>query len=73
LASASLTLAQVPAGSFWRHIFLDGFPDPLGFGFAPSRFSDPRKNPPRRFGAFYCRPDLRGRLPRGRIYGGPGL
>lgn len=41
------------AGSLWHHIFLDHFPDPLGFGFAPSRFSDPRKNPPRRFGVYY--------------------
>ena len=53
LASALLTLAQAPAGSVWHHIFLDRFPDPLGFGFAPSRFSDPRKNPPHRFGVFY--------------------
>jgi len=25
----------------------------LGFGFSPSRFSDPRKNPPQRFGVYY--------------------
>ena len=25
----------------------------MGFGFAPSRFSDPRKEPPRRFGVYY--------------------
>jgi RES domain len=53
LTSASLALARVPTGSVWHHIFLDRFPDPLGFGFAPSRFSDPRKNPARRFGVFY--------------------
>jgi hypothetical protein len=53
LASASLTLAQAPAGSIWHHIFLDRFPDPLGFGFAPSRFSDPRRHPLRRFGVLY--------------------
>jgi RES domain len=54
LASASLTLAQVPAASVWHHIFLDRYQDPLGFGFAPSRFSDPRKKSPRRFGVFYA-------------------
>jgi hypothetical protein len=37
----------------WHHILLDRFACPLGFGFAPSRFSDPRKNPARRFGVFY--------------------
>jgi hypothetical protein len=51
LASARLTLASAPAGSVWHHIFLDRFPDPLGFGFASSRFSDPRKSP--RFGVYY--------------------
>jgi hypothetical protein len=39
--------------SIWHHIFLDRFSNPLGFGFASSRFSDPRKNPARRFGVFY--------------------
>jgi hypothetical protein len=53
LASAPLTLAQVPARSVWHHIFLDRFPDPLGFGLTSSRFSDPRKNPKYRFGVFY--------------------
>jgi hypothetical protein len=32
---------------------LDRFPDPLGFGFTPSRFSDPRKKPATRFGVYY--------------------
>jgi hypothetical protein len=32
---------------------LDRFPDPLGFGFTPSRFSNPRKNPMKRFGVYY--------------------
>lgn len=41
------------AGSLWHHIFLDRFSDPLGFGFAPSRFSDPRKNAPPPFGVYY--------------------
>lgn len=53
LTSAALTPAHVPVGSAWHHIFLDRFPNSLGFGFASSRFSDPRKNPPSRFGIYY--------------------
>lgn len=49
----SLRLGDVPVGSVWHHIFLSRFADPLGFGFVPSRFSDPRANPPRRFGVYY--------------------
>jgi hypothetical protein len=53
LASGVLALAHAPVGSVWHHIFLNRFPDPLGFGFAPSRFSDPRRKPPSRFGVYY--------------------
>jgi hypothetical protein len=53
LASGALTPAHASAGSVWHHIFLDRFPDALGFGFASSRFSDPRKQPARRFGVYY--------------------
>jgi RES domain len=45
--------AHAPAGSVWHHIFLDRFPEPLGFGFASSRFSDPRRKPAKRFGVYY--------------------
>jgi len=45
--------AHAPIGSVWHHIFLDRFPDPLGFGFASSRFSDPRRNHKNRFGVYY--------------------
>ncbi|HLN25470.1 MAG TPA: RES family NAD+ phosphorylase [Patescibacteria group bacterium] len=41
-------------GSVWHHIFLDVHPDPLGFGYTPSRFSDPRKSPKTRFGVYYA-------------------
>jgi hypothetical protein len=51
LASASVRLTQAPAGSIWHHIFLDRFPNSLGFGYGSSRFSDPRKTP--RFGVYY--------------------
>jgi hypothetical protein len=37
----------------YNYIFLDRFPDPLGFGFASSRFSDPRGKMPKRFGVYY--------------------
>jgi hypothetical protein len=53
LVASSLKLVELPPGSIWHHIFLDRFPDPLGFGFTPSRFSDPRKNPALRFGVYY--------------------
>lgn len=53
LAAAQLIRAQVPAASVWHHIFLGRFPDPLGFGQSASRFSDPRKKPPRQFGVYY--------------------
>jgi hypothetical protein len=53
LATAQLIRAEVPAGAVWHHIFLSRFPDPLGFGFSASRFSDPRKEPPQRFRVYY--------------------
>lgn len=34
-------------------MFQDRFPDPLGFGFSSSRFSDPRKGTKPRFGVYY--------------------
>ena len=53
LASGTLTPAHAPVGSVWHHIFLNRFPDPLGFGYASSRFSDPRRKPASRFGVYY--------------------
>jgi hypothetical protein len=53
LASAAVVPARVVAGSVWHHIFLDRFPDPLGFGYAPSRFADPRRKSATRFGIYY--------------------
>jgi len=51
IASAQLTLTHAHAGSVWHHIFLDRFPNPLGFGYGSTRFSDPRKTS--RFGVYY--------------------
>jgi hypothetical protein len=53
LASGALTPAHASVGSVWHHIFLNRFSDPLGFGFASSRFSDPRRKPASRFGVYY--------------------
>jgi hypothetical protein len=49
-----LELAAIPVGAkFWR-IYLDRYPDPLGYGKIGSRFSDPRGRVERnRFGVVY--------------------
>jgi hypothetical protein len=35
-------------------VFLDRYPDPLGYGFSPSRFSDPRRRVRRPYGVWYA-------------------
>jgi hypothetical protein len=47
-----LVTRRFAAGTVYHHIFLDRHPDPLGFGFGPSRFSDPRRIK-RPFGVYY--------------------
>lgn len=52
--TASLHLHLVAAGSLFGRIYLARYPDPLGFGKTPSRFSDPRRRKPAgRFGVLY--------------------
>jgi hypothetical protein len=53
--SRSLVLAEIPAGTVWRRLYQSRFPDPLGFGLGPSRFSDSETSlaPPARFGVVY--------------------
>jgi hypothetical protein len=48
-----LIIRRIASGTIWHHIFLDRYTDPLGYGFSPSRFSDPRriKHP---FGVWYA-------------------
>lgn len=48
------TLKPAP-DQVWRRVYLASHPDPLGFGFGPSRFSDPRTTLPEadRFGVLY--------------------
>lgn len=59
-AQAELSLAIVPAGRRYGRIYLSRFPDPLGFGKSPSRFSDPRRRKPEnRFGVIYLGESLK--------------
>ena len=51
---AALHLTTIDPGALFGRIFFDRHADPLGFGKAPSRFSDPsRRIAPRRFGVLY--------------------
>jgi hypothetical protein len=53
--SRPLVLSDVAPGGVWRRLYRSRFPDPLGYGFNPSRFSDPELNlaSPARFGVVY--------------------
>lgn len=49
-----LETVTIPAGENFHRIYLDGYPNPLGFGKSRSRFSDPRKRiAANRFGVLY--------------------
>lgn len=50
-----LAISQVAKDSIWRRLYLSRYPDPLGYGFGPSRFSDPETSltPPARFAVVY--------------------
>lgn len=53
-ANAILEIETVPAGQRFGRIYLDSYPNPLGFGKSPSRFSDPRRRvAASRFGVLY--------------------
>lgn len=53
-AKVSLDLATIAPGTQFQRIYPARFPDPLGHGKTPSRFSDPRRrNPTSRFGVLY--------------------
>jgi hypothetical protein len=53
--SRPLDLTEIAVGSSWFRLYQSRFPDPLGFGYRPSRFSDPRTHLPEkeRFAAVY--------------------
>jgi hypothetical protein len=40
--SSGIELASIKTGTKWFRLYSPRYPDPLGFGFLPSRFSDPR-------------------------------
>lgn len=49
-----LDIEIVPAGRQFGRIYGSAFPDPLGYGKTPSRFSDPRRrDAAKRFGVLY--------------------
>ena len=49
-----LDIETVPSGRRFGRIYASAFPDPLGFGKTPSRFSDPRRrDATKRFGVLY--------------------
>ncbi len=53
-ARVPLEIATGPVGVRFGRIYLDRYPDPLGYGKAPSRFSDPRRRvAAHRFGVLY--------------------
>ncbi|CAN7184356.1 RES family NAD+ phosphorylase [Devosia sp. LjRoot16] len=53
-SSAELEIHEVPAGKRFGRIYLDRYPDPLGYGKTRSRFSDPRRRlAENRFGVLY--------------------
>jgi len=55
-----LDIAEVAPGTRFSRIFLDRYPNPLGFGKAASRFSDPRRRVERnRFGVLYLGSSLK--------------
>ena len=59
-ADAALDLASVGAGERFFRIYPDRYPDPLGYGMGPSRFSDPRRRPDHgRFGVLYLGASLK--------------
>lgn len=54
LANSRLELHTVAAGARFGRIYLGRYPDPLGYGKSPSRFSDPRRRiDANRFGVLY--------------------
>lgn len=59
-AGVTLDTATIPIRTRFGRIYLDRFPDPLGFGKGRSRFSDPRRRTPEnRFGVLYLGASLK--------------
>jgi hypothetical protein len=59
-ASVALQIKVIPGGAKFGRIYRKAFPDPLGFGKNPSRFSDPRRRvADSRFGVLYLGTSLK--------------
>jgi hypothetical protein len=58
--NVKLETVEVSAGKHFYRLYLDRYPDPLGFGKSPSRFSDPRRRiAANRFGVLYLGESLK--------------
>jgi len=53
--SSKIELVSIKTGTNWSRLYSSSYPNPLGFGLSPSRFSDPRVDLPEkdRFGIIY--------------------
>lgn len=59
-ARAKLEIETIPPGRTFGRIYWGTFPDPLGYGKSPSRFSDPRRRvAANRFGVLYLGDSLK--------------
>jgi hypothetical protein len=59
-ARVALETAVIAAASRYCRLYLEQYPDPLGFGKTPSRFSDPRRRAAKnRFGVLYLGASLK--------------
>jgi hypothetical protein len=59
-ASVVLDVATIAPGEILSRVYYKRFPDPLGVGKTPSRFSDPRRRvPENRFGVVYLGESLK--------------
>jgi len=60
-ARAKLEIETIPLGRTFGRIYRSTYPDPLGYGKSPSRFSDPRRRTAaNRFGVLYLGDSLKG-------------
>ncbi len=59
-ARAKLEIETIPPGRTFGRIYWSAYPDPLGYGKSPSRFSDPRRRTAaNRFGVLYLGESLK--------------
>jgi hypothetical protein len=57
---AELEIETIPPGRTFGRVYWGAYPDPLGYGKSPSRFSDPRRRvDANRFGVLYLGDSLK--------------